>query len=524
MAFTGQLGTSDSYLGNIVLGHGASTSAGLGAATLGQITASGSGTTVRHGYGAGTLQAIIVTTGTGAITVTGTGAASLSRITASAHGSTGAAYGNPNLQRITASASAALAVIGTGAATLQRITGFAFVESGIGAGTLSKIRAAGVGGFARTGHGAATLKRITASGSGHKVKNGTGAAILKRITASGSGDNGEGRGSSSLQRIRAAAVATHAMVGVGNATLSRVQAFANALPGGAASGTLKRIVLAAFGNTHSHIGVGHATVGATGMKAYATFDHKGRGNGILQPIRMAASGIVEEIFYLPITDDWSIHLVETITMEHFRPRNVNEHVAFLETRSLTKIRNNSIQEQLQLTETLATINNHYVRNISENLNLIGGSFRPSNIGTTVISLPEVFYSLVSTRTCQFVSLAAPATGQSIVLPTPEFGDTEDYQQRHIPKRSMTNVLYTYAKKNSLQKLMYRFVIGRPMALRLETFLADNIANVIDMQNWRGEIWKIMITNNPVTFTARSLFLNEGERYEVDLEFTGVRII
>jgi len=523
MAFTGQLGTSDSYLGNIILGHGASTSAGLGAATLQRITASGSGTIVRHGYGAGTLGAITASA-TGTITVTGTGAASLSRITASAHGSTGAAYGNPNLQRIVASASAALAVIGTGVATLQRITGFAFVESGIGAGTLKKITASGVGGFAKTGHGAATLKRITASGSGAKIKVGHGAATLKRPTASGAGNNGEGRGSSSLPKIRAAAVATHAMVGVGNAKLFRVQAFANALPGGAASGSLKRIVLAAFGNTHSHIGVGHATVGATGMKAYATFDHKGRGNGILQSIRMAASGIVEEIFYLPITDDWSIHLAETITMEHFRPRNVNEAITLLESRVLTKIRNNSVHEILVLAETLETNNNQYVRNVSENLNLVGGTFRPSNIGTTVITLPEVFYSLVSVKTCQFVSLAASATGQSIVLPTPEFGDTEDHQQRHIPKRSMTNVLYTYAKKNSLQKLMYRFVIGRPMALRLESFLSNNIANVIDMQNWRGEIWKIMITNNPIQFTARSLFLNEGEKYEVDLEFTGVRVI
>jgi hypothetical protein len=113
--------------------------------------------------------------------------------------------------------------------------------------------------------------------------------------------------------------------------------------------------------------------------------------------------------------------------------------------------------------------------------------------------------------------------QTIKLRTPELGDSDDYNGSVTLKRSMNNVLYTYIKRVNTNLLKYTFFLGRQVALELEDFIANHSSEIITMSNWKGEVWICNLVNNPFEFIAAARYLNESERIDITLEFSGVKV-
>lgn len=145
----------------------------------------------------------------------------------------------------------------------------------------------------------------------------------------------------------------------------------------------------------------------------------------------------------------------------------------------------------------------------------------SMLGQTVI-IPTAVATVVSTNPKkQFVILEIP--DRAISLPPPEFNDGEALTDTVIVKRSMNNVLYSWVRKNDLRKLRYTFPLGRPKALELRDFVYASIGQIIKMTNWKGEIWMVNITNNPVELVLKSRYVDERELANISVEFQGIKI-
>ena len=449
-----------------------------------------------YGFGGGTLGAITVSSSTTDIAVIGGSVGAgpkLSRITASGTLFTGG-YGTPTLGKVYVSTAGLGSIknIGTGAALIElkniKVTTGTGDVSVISTTANPKLKGIIVSiGIGQAGNvGAAALGKITVSSSTADISvDSTSASCrLKRITCVGFGEYA-GIGYATLKKIQIAgfgAIRSRTHLGSGAATLKRIQAFGNGYPEGK--------------------GIGHGTLNAIEIST-----------GI---------GYKRTHYYLNIHDSIAFNetpfgVISKVVGTIFETLSISEELIF------SRIINNQINESLDLTEFTVIANNVFYRTISDTLPIRGGCTIPSNLNNVIISLPELYLSFVP-RKKNFVSLSSQLTNTSILLPAPELGDTEAPQQKVISKRSMNNVLITYVRKNNLRKLNYTFVIGRPMALNLRTFLETNIANIIDMQNWKGEVWKVQVTNNPVEFTAKSLFSNEGEKYEIELELKGIRLI
>lgn len=182
--------------------------------------------------------------------------------------------------------------------------------------------------------------------------------------------------------------------------------------------------------------------------------------------------------------------------------------------SVTRAFNRDVVESSIATDTLATGGNIIFCDITETAVQSSGTVVVNN---NIVSIPEAFGLLVQNQTVMY------GVG-GIILPNPQLGDSENNASEVVVHRTMTNVLYTYARKTCVERLRYDFILGRGKALELETFLDDNAGKIIDLYNHKGEFWKVYVTSAPATFTGKSRYLNEGERYDASIEFQGIRII
>jgi hypothetical protein len=202
-------------------------------------------------------------------------------------------------------------------------------------------------------------------------------------------------------------------------------------------------------------------------------------------------------------------------------RNKSETLTISETLTHIKVIFRNIQESLIINQGLNSAGNIFGRAVTEVLPLKNGRYLPTRIGNQTIWINPVEF-LKASKKC-FVLLECAETSTSILLPCPQMGDTEKAMHQQVVKRSMDNVLYTYIRRNNLMQLSYQFLIGRPLCRNLQSFCQVNIDKVITLTNWKGEMWKVYITNNPLEYTGKSLFENEGERWEVPFEFQGVKV-
>jgi len=114
--------------------------------------------------------------------------------------------------------------------------------------------------------------------------------------------------------------------------------------------------------------------------------------------------------------------------------------------------------------------------------------------------------------------------RAIVLPNPEYSDSEGNVAAVSIKRTICGDTYSYVKKSANRKLKYKFVINQRKAYELRRFLLDFLGDRIQMTNWKGEMWTGFLLTDPaeITSTSRGGICN-GDLYEVELEYQGVRV-
>ena len=121
-------------------------------------------------------------------------------------------------------------------------------------------------------------------------------------------------------------------------------------------------------------------------------------------------------------------------------------------------------------------------------------------------------------------------GRAITLPAPEFGDSQAYSGMCTVRRSMTGIYVTYVHRLQTSKLRYEFIMGVPKAWELQSYLLQYNSVVHTLTTWRGEVWYVVITNNPMNLISKSRYSNDRgdiyddrEKISVLLEFEGTRI-
>ncbi len=120
-----------------------------------------------------------------------------------------------------------------------------------------------------------------------------------------------------------------------------------------------------------------------------------------------------------------------------------------------------------------------------------------------------------------VILKAP--GKTIVLPCPIFGDSEALSVEMNLDRTITGSTFTYVKTSELRLYSYTFELTRDKARELREFLLTNNSIVMTLQDWKGQVIKGNITNNPFDFVAKSRWHTCSEKIEIALDFEGLKI-
>lgn len=145
----------------------------------------------------------------------------------------------------------------------------------------------------------------------------------------------------------------------------------------------------------------------------------------------------------------------------------------------------------------------------------------SPINATLITIPFASYTLVNAEE-PFVILEGATS--LVVLPPPEFGDSDKPEHEVRVARSMNNVVYSFIKRNLLRTLKYEFEIGRVKALELQQFLDLNAGKPIFLKNWKGERWYGNVINQPFNTTLESRFAPcTREKASVIIEFSGMKL-
>lgn len=218
------------------------------------------------------------------------------------------------------------------------------------------------------------------------------------------------------------------------------------------------------------------------------------------------------------------NIVQTLVLDDSDPsfirvkeRNIADTLVLSPTLESVKWAQPVINESLIINQTLSK-QNIFIRAITESIPLKGGIVK--TLRNTDYYINEVELIKVP-RKCTVVFECGD---RLIVLPCPEFNDTEKLLHSMVIKRSMTNKIYSYVRKNDLEQLSYSFILGRGIAFDFEDFIEHSIEKVITLRNWKGELWKGHITTNPVEFIPKSRYENEGERVEVAIEFQGIRLL
>lgn len=107
----------------------------------------------------------------------------------------------------------------------------------------------------------------------------------------------------------------------------------------------------------------------------------------------------------------------------------------------------------------------------------------------------------------------PSNSSSVVLPSPEIGNTEGVASTVQTLRMMDNSLRTYVKrKYARKKFRWTFTIGHLKAKQLEDFVVD-VAGSPCQVIWRDTIYTGHLTLNPYEADGET-----SEFFSVTLEF------
>ncbi len=229
-------------------------------------------------------------------------------------------------------------------------------------------------------------------------------------------------------------------------------------------------------------------------------------------ITLTQQAVVQRIRFGNITQTLTL----TQVAEASRP--VLQALALTQSVTKTKVLSQAIAQTLALIQSTAR-QAIISRSLSDTLIFNPPLIQRTGLGQFQYTINPASFILVPTK-C-LVILSVP--GRSIILPCPQFGDSNTYSGTINLKRTMTGDTFTYVRKVDLEKLKYTFHMGTNKAIELKDFLLNFSDKQITLINWLGETWIVNLANNPYQFNAAGRWQNKGERYEISLEFEGIKV-
>lgn len=201
--------------------------------------------------------------------------------------------------------------------------------------------------------------------------------------------------------------------------------------------------------------------------------------------------------------------------------NLSQTLTLTQTAVGTKLVNATAASSLTFTQSLS-VSRDIVREIAHTLTFLNSFEKYTGIaGRPTVTVPNVQVVKVDSN-CTVILQNGSLV---IVLPCPEFNDSEGGTGTINIKRTMAGSKRVYQKKSPTSRLNYQFVIDRKKAIELRNFILNSNTAFLNMQNWKGELWAVQMTNSPFTFGEDAAWLGSpgGNRSSITLEFEGVRL-
>lgn len=234
-----------------------------------------------------------------------------------------------------------------------------------------------------------------------------------------------------------------------------------------------------------------------------------------QPYAIAQSLIVVPVRVRNVTQTL------TYTQDAYRSYPTNQNLAYTQSAVGTKVHVQAVAQTFVMHQQ-GIRNLTYHQTVVQTYAPVNGHYELLPVDGLLYYHPAADYVLIpaAQKKC-FITLKVPA--YTLVLPCPQLGDGQDYLGTLKLSRSMTGETYTYVRRSNLNSLRYTFWLGRAKTLETENFVFKYGSNVIDLYNWKGEHWVVHLTSNPNDFTGKERYQPQGERYELVLEFTGIKV-
>lgn len=221
---------------------------------------------------------------------------------------------------------------------------------------------------------------------------------------------------------------------------------------------------------------------------------------------------------LTVTAANALALAHALVQE-YKDRSIEQMLDLDDELIVSKLAPRSAENALVLTQTVQVAKT-LVRTIVDTITFHNSFEKYVGIGGhETVTVPAV----------QVVKVKKLVTLQSdslvIVLPAPEFNDSEGGTGRINIKRTMAGGRRVYARDNVTSKLNYQFIIDRKKAIELRNFIMNSNTKFLRMENWKGEIWAVQMTNSPFSFGEDAAWLGSpgGNKSSITLEFEGVRL-
>jgi hypothetical protein len=215
----------------------------------------------------------------------------------------------------------------------------------------------------------------------------------------------------------------------------------------------------------------------------------------------------------------NINLSQSLSKYIIHNKSLTSSVNILQSLNLNGTYTKSLSQSIILSQSVIYAFGNLFQSIIQHIDLFQQPTRRLDIAGRIVYIPIVDYSLKPRKCVVILS----CKDLNIVLPCPQFGDTEANVGQISLKRTMTGETYAYSKGSNLRKLSYRFLIERNKTYELLNFLKRYMSELITMINWKGETWLTFITNNPISLITKGLWRNCGEYVEVELQFEGTKI-
>lgn len=124
-----------------------------------------------------------------------------------------------------------------------------------------------------------------------------------------------------------------------------------------------------------------------------------------------------------------------------------------------------------------------------------------------------------------IAAPVPALQAYIVLPNPEFSDTEGQPVTVNFKRSMNGANKTYVKSNPRRALTWQFRMTRAKAEELRRYLKSYFRAKLQVTDHKDVIWTGYLTNDPFEFASEAKAQGWPGREMVNLsvEFQGEKV-